>query len=137
MWTHRKLEFFVDMFSKSGPEQEYDLMQPSPVTVMQLPDLSDPTAHRSFLREIKEFMDRSRQPRLIVDLSRVGQIGPESIDLLLECVDQAERSDGEVSVAGASLETAVILELTQAASVLKMFPSVLEAANGSQREQAA
>ena len=117
-------------------EQEDDLMPPSPVTVMQLPDLSDPSAHRSFLREVKKFMDSSRQPRLIVDLSTVGQIGPESIDLLLECVDQAERSDGEVSVAGASRETEVILELTQATSVLNIFPSVLEAANGSQPQVA-
>jgi len=117
-------------------EQEDDLMPPSPVTVMQLPDLSDPSAHRSFLREVKKFMDSSRQPRLIVDLSTVGQIGPESIDLLLECVDQAERSDGEVSVAGASRETEVILELTQAASVLNIFPSVPEAANGSQPQTA-
>ncbi len=117
-------------------EQEDDLMPPSPVTVMQLPDLSDPIAHRSFLREVKKFMDSSRQPRLIVDLSTVGQIAPESIDLLLECVDQAERSDGEVSVAGASRETEVILELTQATSVLNIFPSVLEAANGSQPQVA-
>jgi len=117
-------------------EQEDDLMPPSPVTVMQLPDLSDPSAHRSFLREVKKFMDSSRQPRLIVDLSTVGQIAPESIDLLLECVDQAERSDGEVSVAGASRETEVILELTQATSVLNIFPSVLEAANGSQPQVA-
>jgi len=123
-------------FSKSEVEQEHDHMPPSPVTVMQLPDLSDPSAHRSFLREVKKFMDGSRRPRLIVDLSTVGQIGPESIDLLLECVDQAERSDGEVSVAGASRETEVILELTQAASVLNIFPSVPEAANGSQPQAA-
>jgi anti-anti-sigma regulatory factor len=118
--------------SKSKLNQEDNLMPPSPVTVMRLPDLSDPSAQRSFLREVREFMDSSRQPRLIVDLSTVGQIGPESVDLLLECVDQAERRDGEVLVAGASRETEVILELTQAASVLNMFPSVLEAANGSQ-----
>jgi len=111
-------------------------MPPSPVTVMRLPDLSDPMAHRSFLREVKQFMGSSRQPRLVVDLSTAGQIGPESVDLLLECVDQAERSDGEVWVAGASRETEVILELTQAASVLNIFPSVLEAANGAQAQAA-
>jgi anti-anti-sigma regulatory factor len=103
----------------------------SPVTVKLLPDLSDPATYRSFLREVKEFVDGSRQPRLILDLSGVEQIRPESIDLLLECVDHVERNDGEVSVAGMSDKTAVILELTQATSVLNVFPSVLEAANGS------
>jgi anti-anti-sigma regulatory factor len=106
-------------------------MTSSSVTVKRLPDSSDPTAHRTFLREVKEFVDSSRQPRLIVDLSAVGQIKPESIDLLLECVDCAERSDGEVSLTGVSEENAVILELTQATSVLNVFPSILEAANGN------
>jgi anti-anti-sigma regulatory factor len=100
------------------------------VTVKRLPDLNDPIAHRTFLREVKEFLENSRQPRLVVDLSTVGQIKPEYIDLLLECVDHAERSDGEVLLAGVSKENAVILELTQAMSVLKVFPSILEAANG-------
>jgi anti-anti-sigma factor len=104
----------------------------SPVTVKQLPDVRDAASQRSFLREIQAFVDNSRQPRLIVDLSKVRQIEPEGIDLLLECVDCAERSDGDVSIAGASAETEVMLELTQVASVLKVFPSVLEAANGSQ-----
>jgi len=107
-------------------------MTTPPATVKRLPLSSDPASHRSFLHEVKEFMASSRRPRLIVDLSAVEQIRPESIDLLLECVDHAERGDGEVSVAGASLQTAVILELTQAASVLNMFPSVLEAADGCQ-----
>jgi anti-anti-sigma regulatory factor len=103
----------------------------SPVTVMLLPDFSDPAAYRGFLREVKAFVDGTRQPRLILDLSAVEQIKPETIELLLECVDQVERSDGEVSVAGVSDKTAVILELTQATSVLSVFPSILEAANGS------
>jgi len=103
-----------------------------PTTVVRLPEPCDQASRRFFLREIKKFVDSSYRPRLIVDLSAVEQIGPESIDLLLECVGQAERGDGEVAVAGASPQTGVILELTQAASVLNLFPSVLEAANGRQ-----
>jgi anti-anti-sigma regulatory factor len=98
-----------------------------PVTVKRLPQPHDQRSHRVFLREIKQFVDRSQRPRLIVDLSSVEQIHPESIDLLLECVDHAERGDGEVSVVGASVETAVILELTQVTSVLNMLPCTSEA----------
>jgi anti-anti-sigma regulatory factor len=104
----------------------------APISVRRLPETNDPASHRSFLREIRAFMDNAREPRLIVDLSAVQQIPLESIDLLLECVEQAERSDGQVSVTGLSDETAVMLELTQATSVLNVFPSVLEAANGCQ-----
>jgi len=101
-----------------------------PITVKRLPDPCDQASRRFFLRDVKRFVDSSHRPRLIVDLSAVEQISPESVDLLLECVGHAERGDGEVSVAGASPQTGVILELTQAASVLNMFPSVLEASNG-------
>ena len=104
----------------------------SPITVKRLPESCDQASRRFFLREIRKFVDSSHRPRLILDLSAVEQISPESIDLLLECVGHAERGDGEVSIAGASPQTGVILELTQAASVLTMFPSVLEAANGRQ-----
>jgi len=103
-----------------------------PMTVKRLPEPHDKASRRLFLREIKGFVDNSHRPRLIVDLSAVEQISPESIDLLLECVGHAERGDGEVSVAGAPPKTSVILEITQAASVLNMFPSILEAANGRQ-----
>jgi anti-anti-sigma regulatory factor len=100
-----------------------------PMTVKRLPEPRDQASRRSFLREIKEFVDSLHSPRLIVDLSAVAQITPESIDLLMECVGHAARGDGEVVVAGASPETGVMLEVTQAASVLNVFPSVLEAAN--------
>lgn len=100
-----------------------------PMTVKRLPETSDQASRRIFLREIKKFVDSSHRPHLIVDLSAVEQINPESVDLLLECVGHAQRGDGEVSVAGASPQTGVILELTRAASVLNMFPSVLEASN--------
>ncbi len=103
-----------------------------PMTVKLLPEPRDKASRRSFLREIKGFVDSSHRPRLILDLSAIEQISAESIDLLLECVGHAEHGDGEVSVAGASPQTSVILEITQAASVLNMFPSVLEAANGRQ-----
>lgn len=101
-------------------------------TVKRLPEPCGHASRRLFLREIREFVASSHRPRLIVDLSAVGQISPECVDLLLECAGHAERGDGEVSVAGASPQTGVILELTRAASVLNMFPSVLEAANGRQ-----
>jgi anti-anti-sigma factor len=108
------------------------MTKPSPMIVKRLPEPRDKVARRLFLREIKRFVVNSHRPRLIVDLSAVEQIGSESIKLLLECVRHTARGDGEVSVAGASPQTGVILEITRVASVLNMFPSVLEAANGRQ-----
>jgi anti-anti-sigma regulatory factor len=105
-------------------------MKPSAVTVKRMPGPGDWRSHRSFLGEIRDFVEGSHRPRLIIDLSGVEQLLSESIDLLLECVDHAEGGDGEVSVPGASNQTVVILELTRVASVLNLFPSVAEAVTG-------
>jgi anti-anti-sigma regulatory factor len=118
------------MFCKATEEEEKRPMTKSPpMTVKRLPEPCNQASRRSFLREVKEFVDSSHRPHFIVDLTGVAQISPESIDLLMECVGHVARGDGEVSVAGASPETSVVLEVTQAASVLNMFSSVLEAAN--------
>jgi anti-anti-sigma regulatory factor len=100
------------------------------ITVKRFPEPCDKAAGKVFLREIRELVARSHRPRLIVDLSEVNQISPEAIDLLLKCAGYSESNDGELSVAGASPRTAVMLELTQANSVLNIFNSVVEATAG-------
>jgi anti-anti-sigma regulatory factor len=113
-----------------GQKGKTAMTKPSAMIIKRLPSPRDQVARRSFLREIKRFVVNSHRPRLIVDLSAVEQISPESVDLLLECVRHTERGDGEVSIAAASPQTDVILEITQAASVLNIFSSVLEAVDG-------
>ena len=100
------------------------------ITVKRFPQPCDKAAGKLFLREIREFVDSAHRPRLIVDLSEINQISPEAIDLLLKCVGYTDSNDGEFSVAGASPRTAVMLELTQADSVLNIFNSVVEATDG-------
>lgn len=98
-----------------------------PITVKRFPEPYDKAAGKCFLREIREFVTSAHRPRLIVDLAEVNQISPEAIDLLLKCVGYTESNDGEFSVVGASPRTAVMLELTQADTVLHIFDPVVEA----------
>lgn len=97
-----------------------------PTIVTHLPERQTKLHRGLFLDQIKERVGRSSRPRLIVDLTSSDALKPETIDLLLECVEEVEHADGRVAVA-ASPETAVVLEVTQLTSVLEMFPSVSEA----------
>lgn len=97
------------------------------VVVKQLPDGGAKRQRREFLAEIKQLARESYRPQLIVDLPS-HKLTSETLDLLLSCAEQIEKSEGRVSVAGASSEAAVILELTQLTSVVNVFPSVSEAA---------
>lgn len=96
------------------------------VVVKQLPDGRAKRQRREFLAEIKQLARESYRPQLIVDLPS-HKLTSETLDLLLSCAEQMERSEGRVSVAGASPEASVILELTQLTSVVNVFPSVSEA----------
>lgn len=96
------------------------------VVVKQLPDGRVKRQRQEFLAEIKQLARESYRPQLIVDLPS-PKLTSETLDLLLSCAEQMERSEGRVSVAGASPEAAVILELTQLTSVVNVFPSVSEA----------
>jgi anti-anti-sigma regulatory factor len=97
-----------------------------PTIVKNLPEQQSKLHRGLFLDEVKETIGQSYRPRLIVDLTSCEGIKAETIDLLLECVEEVEHADGRVSVA-ASPETAVVLELTQLTSVLDLFGSVSEA----------
>jgi anti-anti-sigma regulatory factor len=101
-----------------------------PRIVKPLPESLTGWRRRTFLSEVKHLADHSFRPRLIVDMTAVREIEPDSIDLLLECVEQMEHADGRVSVAGPSPEATVIFELTRLTSVLDVFPSVSEAMSG-------
>ncbi len=98
-----------------------------PIIVKHLPERQSKLNRGLFLDEIKDLVGKSQRPHLIVDLSGCTQIKAETIDLLLECVEEVEHADGRVSVAVPSAETAVILEITQLTSVLNTFPTVFEA----------
>jgi len=98
-----------------------------PIIVRHLPERQSKLHRGLFLDEIKDLVGKSHRPRLIIDLTACPQIKAETIDLLLECVEEVEHADGRVSVAVPNAETAVILELTQLTSVLDTFPTVFEA----------
>ena len=99
-----------------------------PTIITQLPARQTKLHRGLFLDGVKERIGQSYRPHLIVDLTSSEELKPETIDLLLECVEEVEHADGRVAVA-ASPEAAVILELTQLTSVLDMFPSVSEASH--------
>jgi anti-anti-sigma regulatory factor len=104
------------------------MIQNGPVVVKQLPESSERHRRKQFLAEVKQLARQSYRAQLIIDLPANKKICTETLELLLSCVEHVERSEGRVSVAGASPEAAVIMELTQLTSVINVFPSVSDAA---------
>jgi anti-anti-sigma regulatory factor len=101
-----------------------------PALIKQIPHCPGGAERKSLLTEIQKVAAQSYRPRVILDLSKASRVGPETIDLLLDCVEHVERADGRVAVAAGSPEAAVILELTRLNSVMDLFSSVSEAIGG-------
>ena len=98
-----------------------------PVIVKQIPERQGKLHRGLFLDEIKHLVGNSYRPRLVIELPAGRMLKSETIDLLLECVEELEHVDGRVSVAVAEPESAVLLELTRLTSVLDLVPSIAEA----------
>jgi anti-anti-sigma factor len=97
------------------------------VVVKKLPECQQGFRRNSFLSELRNLAQHTYRPRLVVDLSDSPSMKAESLDLLLDCVEQMDHADGRVSLAAASPEAEVILELTRLTSVVDVFPSVSDA----------
>ena len=93
--------------------------QASQVT-MQLPPDWSRDRWRAFYAGIEALVQRSYQPHLVIDLLQVPEIGQDTVEMLLRCVELMERVDGRVSLAGVSPQAAVILEVTRLTSVLEL-----------------
>ncbi len=100
------------------------MFQQSLATVKQFPDCHDSVACRAFYRQFCREIRDIYQPEIVFDLSAVQHLNAAGIDLLLKCVVEIANRDGEVKLAGASQQIALILELTQMNELLKVYDSV-------------
>lgn len=68
------------------------------VRVHQVPEQVTPSNERSLLRELQKFGETER-PRLVLDCSRVWNMDIPTIHLLLSCLEEAMKSNGDVRLA--------------------------------------
>src|SRR5258705_873069 len=98
-----------------------------PVVVKRMPSRVDQQAAREFLREVQPFL-KSDRPQLVFDLSQVKQLDSTGVDVLLHCMTEAVRRDGDFKLAALSPESAIILEITRTARLFEIFETSTDAA---------
>lgn len=97
------------------------------VIVKQFPRKLNRASCRRFLRDLRTELAESYRPQMIFTFAGVEQMTSEGVDLLLRCVMEIAQRDGELKLAEASPQTALVLELTQMSEVIESFDSVDEA----------
>ena len=96
------------------------------VFVKKMPPRLNLRAARDFLDDVQPYLDADR-PQLVFDLSQVLQLDSAGIELLLHCMSEAHKRDGDLKLASLSPQAAVMLELTRAERLFEVYETTADA----------
>jgi anti-anti-sigma regulatory factor len=99
-----------------------------PVNVRRLPDVLSVQQKVAFLHDIAGIMNTNR-PRLVLDCSKLRECDLSTIHLLLHCLEEAMKRNGDVKLAAVPAHAAIRLVTTGVARLFETFDSTEEAVN--------
>jgi anti-sigma B factor antagonist len=99
-----------------------------PVIVKQLPEKLSVKQGRVFFRDVESSLKTDR-PRVVLDCSKVRQLDSAGIQVLLRCLEEAMKRNGDVKLAAIPPGAAEILELTRVDSLFEAFDNTADAVN--------
>ena len=93
-----------------------------PVVVKRMPEKMNLKEGRNFLKEVEPFLHSDR-PQVVFDMSLVKHIDAAGVDVLLQCMREAIKHDGDVKLAALSSQAVVVLELTRTGRLFEIYES--------------
>ena len=97
-----------------------------PVIVKRVPERVNLKQARSFFTEVRPLLVADR-PQVVFDLSQVKQLDVTGVDMLLHCMAEAAKRDGDVKLAALSPQSAVVLELTRTDRLFEIYETSTDA----------
>lgn len=98
-----------------------------PVVVKRMPERMNQREARKFLQDVQPFLNADR-PQLVFDLSQVKQLDAAGVEMLLRCVSEVMKRDGDLKLASLSPQAAMVLELTRTDRLFEIYENSTEAA---------
>ena len=92
----------------------------------RMPDRLNSPAAKKFLNEVEPFL-RSDRPQLVFDLSQVKQMDAAGVDMLLHCLNETMKRDGDVKLSSLSPQAAVVLEMTRTERLFEVYQNSTDA----------
>jgi anti-sigma B factor antagonist len=105
------------------------------VPVRQLPEKFSVKQGRIFFREIESCLQSDR-PRVVLDFSKVRQIDSAGVQVLLRCLEEAMKRNGDVKLAAIPPEAAAMLRRTRVDRLFEAFDNTSDAVNSFHQFQA-
>jgi anti-anti-sigma regulatory factor len=105
------------------------------VTIEQLPEITSEKQGRRFLGRIQDRMS-DRRPGLVLDCSGLSQMDKPVLHLLLSCLEEAMKRNGDARLAAVSPSAQVMLKLIGADRLFQIFASNADAVNSFHQHSA-
>lgn len=102
--------------------------RPCTVTVTRLPETVDMKRGRLFFKELESRMNVDR-PCIVLDCSQVREMDRFAIHLVLCCLEEAMKRDGDVKLAAVSKPARKTLEMTRVHRLFEIYDTEAEAVN--------
>jgi len=97
-----------------------------PVIVKRVPESLNMKQVRVFLEEVRPLLEHDR-PQLVFDFSLVRKIDAAGIDMLLYCMKEVARRDGDLKLASLTPQAQVVLDLTRTGRLFETFATSVDA----------
>ena len=108
--------------------------RPCAVTVTQLPETLDMNQGRLFFKELESRMNIDR-PCVVLECSKVRDMDRFAIHMLLCCLEEAMKRDGDVKLAAVTPSARETLERTRVDRLFEIYETETEAVNSFFRPQ--
>src|SRR5215467_497616 len=103
------------------------MLTSGPVIIMQLPEELSVREVQAFMREMGPLLESNR-PRIVLECSQIRSMDSAGVEMLLRCLEEVLKRDGDLKLAALSAEAEVILEIMRVARVFETFPTSEDAA---------
>jgi anti-sigma B factor antagonist len=103
-----------------------------PVVVKRMPEKLNFREARIFFREVQPILTSDR-PQVVFDLSQVKLLDSSGVDMLLQCMAEIMKRDGDLKLAAMSPQSAVVLEMTRADRLFEMYETSTDAVRSFSR----
>jgi anti-sigma B factor antagonist len=102
--------------------------RPCTVTVTQLPETLNVKEGQFFFAELQSRLKIER-PRIVLDCSNVREMDKRAIHMLLCCLEEAMKRNGDVKLAAVTPSVGEILELTRVDRLFEIYDTQTDAVN--------
>ena len=98
----------------------------SPVVVRLFPEKLSSDQAPAFFRQMQELLN-SVQPRIVLNFAEVRELGAAGVQVLLQCLEEAMKRNGDVKLAAVSSAPSVVLEGMGVDHLFEIFESADDA----------